>query len=1646
MAGFSSRGPVPGEWAIKPDILAPGVSIVSTVPTEGILGDPSGYLSLSGTSMSAPHIAGSAALIKQLHPTWTPEMIKANLMNTSLDVNYDVFTQGAGRVQLPQAAQAGATVAPGSLSLGLDDLTLDLWQVNKTMMITNVSDTTKTYAIGVEHSLPLGVVVTADPASVTLAPGEVRQVQFALSVDNTIVPNAPDVPFSYEGMVVFSGDDALRVPFAFLKAPIINFTFDENPWIVWVHNRTGDSQFKFFPGTSLQLPVAGGTYDVVVAYGDVATRVFKEDFLVETLTNVAVSKSDAIHDVAIAPLDIDGNPLSADFGGERVEHKDSGSNLGIIFGFPTQRRFSDISNAYSWEWVLTRSVSAREPVYDFNGFANDGVTGDLTFQNQPSDLKHMTFHYNVAPGVENLLFWHWRSDGPWGGSSFAGCFCNEAESLKAPFVRDQYFMPIPYPGFAYGYMFEELFPFDSDTGEVLWNSTFAWTSYLAAQDATTVEGFLLGEPDVPVFRTDSTQMRVALPPPHWSGSFSNTDSEIQIRAARGRVVWPFLNQMQGMTPQPTLPYELYTQSGDLVETGDLQLNGSPFGGPSSVSISVGSGAYTLKVFYDKYYVAGMGGLATLSASFDTQAGDKDPPTLLALNVLYSPEPTDTVPPTATGQVKVAFTEILPVLPIVEYSTSDGDNWNALAVTHLGSGDYSATLPILPNNTLVSLRVRAQDGVGNSIDYQMVPAFVVALETPALLSPPDGFATDKLDITFQWGAVQTAVEYRLQTDSGDAFTSPNLDIITTGTQHTATLSKGTHYWRVLARDSQSNESPWSVVWRLAIADLVVQVTTYTGGDFSPTIMEADDGELWVAWETCRSHCRIWYKTSDDGGATWSLGTKLTLQSFNDLSPTITQTSGGRIWVAWHSYRNTNPSGAWNTDIFYKTTDDDGVTWSATTLLTTDTADDYAPDITQTVDGKVWVVWYSYRSGDADLWYKTSDDNGVTWSDAIRLTTHSGDDIAPAITQMADGKVWVVWNRWSELWYTTSSDGGLSWSPESMLAGCCNYGASITQTTDGRIWVAWYSHRNTNPAGVWNWDIFYRYSNDNGATWSPDIPFTRFLGHDFIPDITSLSGGSPALVWHSNRSGNNDIWFGVIGSREDVRPPPYIQWSTHEPWPNPDAEDVVTITAMVVDETGVAGVELVWSVDGASKSDRQMFDDGAHGDELAGDGIYGFQIGPFAVGTQVEYQVRATNIDGNTFLGPEFPQSFVSLAPFVATSNNLLALDTTWPGDVNFIAPFYKNALDDLGLAYDFWDGSLRGFVDLPTLNQYLDGVVIWAMPDWGHLLSWSDARDNLASFLDGGGKLFISGQRLGDLQWIDSSFFQNYLHSSSADSCVGVQDVQGKAGDLIGDGLGFRIQGGDGANNQWCPHVIVPRPPAEPVFRYVDLQGVTTLAPQPPQYDAFAPSSSERREGEAIEQSLSPSPDNHAFPPFSSEQQLHPDVEGGTARSDIGTLSHIRSGDAALRVDTGVYRLVYFAFGHEAISSADIREEVIGRVLNWLASGDVGAGGSIVGQADLQWRADNSGAEVSLVGTSITTVTNPDGSFTLSDVPEGLYEVEVTLPTYLTAMRSGVQVVAGQVTQLPPLYLHGGDLNLDEKIDLLDLTMLMRNFYLTASEW
>ncbi|MEU4247667.1 S8 family serine peptidase [Amycolatopsis sp. NPDC026612] len=118
---FSNRGFRLGDHAVKPDIAAPGEGIVSARAAGTRDGDTApvdaAYARLSGTSMAAPHVAGSAALLLQRHPDWLAGRLKTTLTSTARPTA-DVVEQGAGRVDAGRAVTQQVTATTGSLGYG----------------------------------------------------------------------------------------------------------------------------------------------------------------------------------------------------------------------------------------------------------------------------------------------------------------------------------------------------------------------------------------------------------------------------------------------------------------------------------------------------------------------------------------------------------------------------------------------------------------------------------------------------------------------------------------------------------------------------------------------------------------------------------------------------------------------------------------------------------------------------------------------------------------------------------------------------------------------------------------------------------------------------------------------------------------------------------------------------------------------------------------------------------------------------------------------------------------------------------------------------------------------------------------------------------------------------------------------------------------------------------------------------------------------------------------------------------------------------------------------------------------------------------------------------------------------------------------
>src|SRR5438093_8593906 len=186
LAGFSSQGPTAVDFAVKPDLTSVGVNVLSSITCVGkpetCPGDGSGWAFFSGTSMSTPHIAGSAAVLLNLNPSWSPAQIKSALVNHADMVVKDAATglhdigptaQGAGRENLSVAADATSWMDPVSASFGR--VTLG-HPTPVTITLSNPTGTDETFSVSVTKFTPdtFGGTVPSIYDAGTLSAGDDR--------------------------------------------------------------------------------------------------------------------------------------------------------------------------------------------------------------------------------------------------------------------------------------------------------------------------------------------------------------------------------------------------------------------------------------------------------------------------------------------------------------------------------------------------------------------------------------------------------------------------------------------------------------------------------------------------------------------------------------------------------------------------------------------------------------------------------------------------------------------------------------------------------------------------------------------------------------------------------------------------------------------------------------------------------------------------------------------------------------------------------------------------------------------------------------------------------------------------------------------------------------------------------------------------------------------------------------------------------------------------------------------------------------------------------------------------------------------------------------------------------------------------------
>ncbi len=307
--------------------------------------------------------------------------------------------------------------------------------------------------------------------------------------------------------------------------------------------------------------------------------------------------------------------------------------------------------------------------------------------------------------------------------------------------------------------------------------------------------------------------------------------------------------------------------------------------------------------------------------------------------------------------------------------------------------------------------------------------------------------------------------------------------------------------------------------------------------------AYDSDVYAVWFDNRDFNKdIYFKHSSDNGLTWDADVQLTTDAAQSIYPSLS-VYGSLVNVVWGEGRDSN----W--EIYYKRSTDKGITWDPDTRLTNNSSDSFNPSVSAN-GSNVNVVWYDFRDGNGEIYYKKSSDSGLNWEPDMRLTNNSGSSIAPSIA-VSDSTVHIVFqddrDGAHKIFYIRSTDTGTNWEQE------------ISLTDDDSSFLPSVTVSNLNVHIVWafeyplNREIFYKRSTDNGLTWDSHIRLTNATAESWLPSV-AISDTILQVVWRDGRDGNYEIYYkrntnANVSAVEDDQTNIPKHFSLYQNFPNP-----------------------------------------------------------------------------------------------------------------------------------------------------------------------------------------------------------------------------------------------------------------------------------------------------------------------------------------------------------------------------------------------------------------------------------------------------------------------------------------------------------------
>lgn len=751
IAIFSSEGPVDGTFAIKPEVVAPGLNIVSAKAGGGTVSE-------SGTSMATPHVAGVAALIRSLHHDWSVSDIKAAIVETADVLGNDVMTEGAGRVNALSAATDDLVATPSTLSLGLDDGSSPTLSITRPVTLSNRSSHAQSLTVSVTGART-AISVAVDPVSVSLAAGETKSVSVTVVVNNQQLVSPTQGSLALYGMLnVSGGATPVHVPWAIVKAATLTISYTTDGFFdafaASTNSPTVARATSDFGQQSVTMTLPAGSYDVKLSEYPLHSDSFLRTIVAENQplnnkTDVNLSREMASHEVSQSATDDQGRPLSGL--GQCVK------TVYMLYPAGSALALSGISTSLT-DHFLFSTLSSRFTILPFERcvdiYAHDvyvadfpqinGIDTDVAPSLGASAWSKQSFRMRVPPEAKNpiagmsaMVLW----SGP--NFTFPESFGFSLPIYDNVFNGTLHLTPVQHPsinstgGFAMGVDHPPGTP-PSPGPVIALRSQYVRRSgnglifrpYLTNRpiDYTTdpAETVALGEglvyPETSIWLDPSGQLTTT----YWFGSYGESRDVEAVNA-----------QLQ-----------VFDESGKVIQSARTFIPAYTPGAPGLYRLLT-----TAPVMSD-----GTAGVATFEAQFDTRLQDSAPPTMTALRLLdANGRVVSRLEPHAGGSLFFAAMDVIAdsngaltrLLVRAESTTAQWKPhadaaWQPLSCT-IGTTDIAngaqaiQALGHVPVGTtfrcdvsgitaqvtgLIDLRLHVEDAAGNSIGYTVSPAFTV----------------------------------------------------------------------------------------------------------------------------------------------------------------------------------------------------------------------------------------------------------------------------------------------------------------------------------------------------------------------------------------------------------------------------------------------------------------------------------------------------------------------------------------------------------------------------------------------------------------------------------------------------------------------------------------------------------------------------------------------------------------------------------------------------------------------------------------------------------------------------------------------------------------------------------------------------------